>query len=130
MVHSEKSFFKNPVEKISSFFWKKSLKDHEFQYLFSKKAGELKNILSKNKKLKSFLQNIREEDLKRAFSDLGGHDFPSLISALEESKKTPKHPTLIIAHTIKGWGFGDGRSGRQSLLHSFKKRVGLSQRGV
>ena len=36
--------------------------------------------------------------------DLGGHDFGELIRAMETSKLSKKKPTLIVAHTVKGWG--------------------------
>ena len=114
-----KALFQKPGGKDFQFFLENELKDHEFQALLSKEAEELKSILLKNKKLKTFLKNLTAEELKAAFMDLGGHDFPSLISAMEESKRDPKRPCFIIAHTIKGWGLEmAGLSGNHSYLVS------------
>ena len=114
-----KALFQKPGGKKFQFFLENELKDHEFQALLSKEAEELKSILLKNKKLKTFLKNLTAEELKAAFMDLGGHDFPSLISAMEESKRDPKRPGFIIAHTIKGWGLEmAGLSGNHSYLVS------------
>ena len=114
-----KALFQKPGGKDFRSFIENELTDHEFQALFRKEAKELKSILSKNKKLKNFLKNLEAEELKAAFTDLGGHDFSSLISAMEESKKDPKCPCLIIAHTIKGWGLEmAGLSGNHSYLIS------------
>ena len=111
--------FQKPGGKDFQYFLEKDLKDYEFQALFSMKAEELKRILLKNKNLKTFLQNINEEDLKKAFVDVGGHDFLSLISAMEKSKENPKQPCFIIAHTIKGWGLEmAGLGGNHSYLVS------------
>ena len=114
-----KALFQKPGGKNFQLFLENELKDHEFQALLSKEAEELKSILLKNKKLKTFLKNLTAEELKAAFMDLGGHDFPSLISAMEESKRDPKRPCFIIAHTIKGWGLEmAGLSGNHSYLVS------------
>ena len=36
--------------------------------------------------------------------ELDGHDYPSVIQALDESEKTKGKPTLILCHTVKGKG--------------------------
>ena len=114
-----KALFQKPGGKDFQFFLENELTDHEFQALFRKEEEELKNILSKNKNLKKILKNLNAEELKAAFTDLGGHDFASLISAMKESKKDPKRPCFIIAHTIKGWGLEmAGLSGNHSYLIS------------
>ncbi len=125
-----KRLFQEPGGKDFQFFLEKELKDHEFQALFHKDPADLKNTLSKHQKLKAFLQNIPAEKVKSAFIDLGGHDFPSLISALQASKEDPTRPCFIIAHTIKGWGLEmAGRSGNHSYLIS-KKELDKLREGV
>ena len=125
-----KKLFQKPGGKDFQFFLEKELKDHEFQALFRKEPADLKNILLKHKKLKPFLKDISPEQVKSAFLDLGGHDFPSLISALQESKKDPKRPCFIIAHTIKGWGLEmAGLSGNHSYLIS-KKELDKLREGI
>ena len=36
--------------------------------------------------------------------DVGGHDFPALLAALDEAKKTKGRPTMIVAKTTPGKG--------------------------
>ena len=111
--------FQKPGGEDFKNFLENELKDHEFQALFPKPERELKEILSKHKKLKTFLKDISAEELKRAFVDLGGHDFSVLIPALKKSKEDPARPCFIIAHTIKGWGLKmAGLSGNHSYLIS------------
>ncbi len=54
--------------------------------------------------LKDFLKTTSEDDLYFALRDFGGHDIMAVAEALEKSKKTTQQPTIIIAHTLKGWG--------------------------
>ncbi len=125
-----KHIFQKPGGKDFELFLNQDLSDHEFQALYRKSAKELKNILSKNKKLKTFTQNISSEELKQAFTDLGGHDFAGLISAMQESRKENKQPCMIIAHTIKGWGLEmAGLGGNHSYLIS-KEELNKMQKGT
>ncbi len=129
-----KKLFQKPGGTAFQFFLEKELTDHEFQALYLKPAEELKKALSRQKQLKPFLQNITSEELKTAFADLGGHDFPGLISAMKESKKDSKKPCFIIAHTIKGWGLQmAGLGGNHSYLISKaeldKLRDGIEETG-
>ncbi|MDD4860190.1 MAG: transketolase [Dehalococcoidales bacterium] len=47
-------------------------------------------------------------DKWRAFGwhviEIDGHDYPQLLKAFDEAKKTKSQPTVVIAHTIKGKG--------------------------
>ena len=114
-----KKIFEKPGGEDFRWFLETKLTDPEFQALISKEPKDLKTALLKNKRLKIFLQNISDEELKTAFMDLGGHDFSSLISAMRKSKKNPNRPCLIIAHTIKGWGLKmAGLGGNHSYLIS------------
>ena len=110
-------------------FLEKDLKDQEFQAFLLKSSEEIKKTLSKNSKLKSFLKNLQAKEVKQALLDLGGHDFPSLISALKASKKNTKRPCFIVAHTIKGWGLEmAGLSGNHSYLISQKELQSLRKK--
>ncbi len=81
------------------------LSDFELQaILLSSNISEVrKKILEKNSKIKPFLDRVSDKDLIRGLNDFGGHDFEQIIKCLIESKRSDK-PTIIIAHTIKGWG--------------------------
>lgn len=82
------------------------LTDYELQVLLQlKDAGAIRTELLKyHKHLTGFLKALSDQELIDGLKDMGGHDFVVLIEALEKSKLNKKKPTLIIAHTIKGWG--------------------------
>ena len=84
----------------------KELSDFELQaLLLTKDAKNIrKEIERKNKNIKLFLDKVSDKDLIKALNDFGGHDFGEIIQSLNKSKLNQKKPTLIIAHTIKGWG--------------------------
>ncbi|MCB0412469.1 MAG: pyruvate dehydrogenase, partial [Bdellovibrionales bacterium] len=57
-----------------------------------------------DKKLEAALKPVKDVELMEAIRDLGGHDFLSLYQAMQAAKKNTRVPTMIVAHTIKGWG--------------------------
>ena len=123
-----KELFRKPGGKNFQSFLETELHDIELQSCLFKDAKELRKFLSKYNKIKAFLKSVSDEDLTSAFADLGGHDFLNLISAMEESKKDPKKPTCIIAHTIKGWGLEmAARSSNHSALISKKELTQLRE---
>ncbi len=83
----------------------KSLTDFEYQtLLLIEDPKELKdNVSNKFKELSDFLKNVSDEDFYKGLHDIGGNDIMAMIEALEKSKKNPKRPCMIVAHTIKGW---------------------------
>ena len=50
----------------------------------------------------------------------GGHDYRKLYAAYEAANATKGQPTVILAHTIKGWTLGSHFEGRNST-HQMKK---------
>ena len=36
--------------------------------------------------------------------EIDGHDFPQILEALDDARRTTDHPTIIIARTVKGKG--------------------------
>ncbi|MBX3020804.1 MAG: pyruvate dehydrogenase [Bdellovibrionales bacterium] len=61
-------------------------------------------LLEHAPKLEKFLKGLGAEELRTAVHDFGGHDFETLIQAYEASRLETERPTMVIAHTIKGWG--------------------------
>lgn len=98
--------FKSPGGEDFKKFLEQELEDYELQaLLLVKDIPTLKKGISKeHPKLKKFMDSISDADLFNALRDFGGHDFGLLVEAMEESKKNQRKPTMIIAHTIKGWG--------------------------
>jgi pyruvate dehydrogenase E1 component len=82
------------------------LQDYEIQVLLLiKDVKEVREYLkSKTKDIEPFLKDVKDDELMTAVRDLGGHDFKSLLDAYEETKAETQRPSIIIAHTIKGWG--------------------------
>jgi pyruvate dehydrogenase E1 component len=70
----------------------------------------------------------------KALRSLGGHDLEQIIKAMEASKKSTNRPTIIIAHTLKGWGLEmEAQSANHSALPSrdemknLRKETGLKE---
>lgn len=100
------------------------LQDYEIQVmLLLRSAQELRDyLLSKTKDIGPFLKNVSDKDLLFAVRDLGGHDFHSLLTAFQETKDDTNRPSIIIAHTVKGWGLEMAASpGNHSALPEDKE---------
>lgn len=80
--------------------------DYEFQsILLVRDKKLLKDYLTKkHAKVKKFVDSVDEDLLYEGIRDFGGHDIEALAQAMAKSKENPRQPTLIIAHTLKGWG--------------------------
>jgi len=50
----------------------------------------------------------------------GGHDPKKIYAAFDKAKKTTGKPTVILAHTIKGYGMGESAEG-MNIAHQVKK---------
>jgi pyruvate dehydrogenase E1 component len=83
-----------------------AISDYELQVLLQFKAGKemREELISKHSAPVKFLKSISDEELFEAVRDLGGHDLQAMVEAMELSKKSVRNPTMIIAHTLKGWG--------------------------
>lgn len=98
--------FKKPAGEVFQDFLENELQDYELQaLLLVKDMAALKKGLEKaHPKLKRFLASVTNDELYWGLRDLGGHDIMQLADAMERSKKNQRKPTIIIAHTLKGWG--------------------------
>lgn len=106
--HGQKrlELFKRPEGENFKKFLEQDLQDYEFQaLLLVKDMPALKRGLEKaHPKLKKFLASVSDDELYWGLRDLGGHDILLLADAMEKSKLNRRKPTIIIAHTLKGWG--------------------------
>jgi hypothetical protein len=86
-------------------FLEGGLSDSEYQALLY--AGDAARIRERGREIVAaaapILDQLTDEEVLRAFSDLGGHDLSQIIPALCEARRDADVPTLILAHTIKGW---------------------------
>jgi pyruvate dehydrogenase E1 component len=80
--------------------------DFEFQVLLLKRDGSIcrERLISIDKRVERTLAKFSDEEVYTVFADLGGHDIAVMLDALRRSKLDPINPTIIVAHTIKGWG--------------------------
>lgn len=84
----------------------KELVDYELQaYLLMHDAKALKAAMTKDHpQIKKFLDGVSPEELYEGLRDFGGHDMIQLAEAMLKSKESKRKPTIIIVHTLKGWG--------------------------
>jgi pyruvate dehydrogenase E1 component len=82
------------------------LTDYEFQLaLFKRDAFLCRTLLRQHsERAHRFAKDLSDDEVVRAFTDLGGHDMTKLVEALRSAKTNPSQPTMIVVHTIKGWG--------------------------
>lgn len=104
--HKRQTLFKKPGGEDFKNFLEKDLRDYELQALLlvqDMKALK-KGIIKEHSKMKKFLDSVTDQELFDALRDFGGHDMIALAEAMLKSKESTRRPTLIIAHTLKGWG--------------------------
>ena len=76
--------------------------NEEYQRLLRAGAGELRERLpGRSAGLATLVGDLPDDELRRAFRDLGGHDIGKLIEAYRAVQHD--RPTVIFAYTIKGW---------------------------
>lgn len=111
------ALFKKKDGEIFKNFLEKELEDYELQALLlvqDMKALK-KGIAKEHPNLKKFLESVSDAELFEALRDFGGHDILLVAEAMLQSKQSTRKPTIIIAHTLKGWGL---RSAAQPGNHS------------
>ncbi len=125
-----KALFKKPGGEEFKKFIETDLKDYELQaLLLVKDIGALKKgIIKEHSQLKKFLESVSDADLFAALRDFGGHDVIGLAEAMEEAKASKTRPTIIIAHTLKGWGLRcAAQPGNHSALPSEEEMAELAK---
>ncbi|RMH01628.1 MAG: pyruvate dehydrogenase [Planctomycetota bacterium] len=93
--------------------------DYEYQALLWKRdAARIRSALREREPgLAPLLEGIDDPGLLELFADLGGHDMTEVLAAYAAARRDEGVPTLIIAHTIKGWGLEcAARPGNHSSL--------------
>jgi len=80
--------------------------DFELQMLLLKRDGKIvrDRLVELDKSIGKALKGLSDAEVYEVFADLGGHDVPVLIEAMQRAKKETLRPTLMVVHTIKGWG--------------------------
>ncbi len=115
------NLFKKASGEIFKKFLEEDLLDYDLQALLlvSDKKTLKKEILKDHTHLKKYLDQVTEDELYDAFRDFGGHDMIQMAEAMLKSKESTRKPTIIIAHTLKGWGLKmAAQPGNHSALNS------------
>jgi pyruvate dehydrogenase E1 component len=98
--------FRRPGGEALRELFESVLSDYEYQLaLFKRDALLLRTLVQQHsQKAYRFVQKLSDDELVRCFTDVGGHDCARMLEVLQEAKRDPDVPCLVIAHTIKGWG--------------------------
>ena len=131
--HGQKrqSLFKKKGGEGFQRFLEKELSDYALQaLLLIKDPKQLREeMVKKYDPLKNFLEKISDKTLHESLRDFGGHDPGVLIRAFNQSKKNSRKPTIIIAHTLKGWGLQmEALQGNHSSLPDKKEMEELQKK--
>ncbi len=120
--------FKTKHGDLFKTFLEKDLTDYNLQSLLLIKD---ENVLTKSlekdfPKLKPFLKDAGPKKVWAALRSFGGHDLKLITDALLKSKESKNRPTMIVAHTLKGWGLEmEAQSGCHSALPSKEEMMKL-----
>lgn len=113
----------------------KGVTDEELQALLQIRdvTKIMEHLQQEYQELNNFLDQVTPDDLYTGLHDFGGHDMKLLVEALNECRKETKKPSLLIAHTVKGWGLEmEAHPGNHSMvsksaeMDNLKKRENLS----
>ncbi|MFW2372460.1 MAG: pyruvate dehydrogenase (acetyl-transferring), homodimeric type [Gammaproteobacteria bacterium] len=93
--------------------------DGEYQNYKSKDGAFVReHFFGKYPELKAMVATMSDDDIWRL--NRGGHDPHKVYAAYNEAVNTVDQPTVILAHTVKGYGMGSAGEG-QMRTHSQKK---------
>jgi len=93
--------------------------DGEYQNYKSKDGAYVReHFFGKYPELKEMVANMSDEDIWRL--NRGGHDPHKVYAAYKAAMENSDQPTVILAHTVKGYGMGAAGEG-QMRTHSQKK---------
>ena len=93
--------------------------DGEYQtYNANDGAFARENFFGANPELKSMVEHLTDEEIWRLNS--GGHDPQKVYAAYAEACAHKGGPTVILAHTVKGYGMGAAGEG-MNITHQQKK---------
>lgn len=128
-------FFQRPGGEEFQKWFENELTDYELQSLLNVKDPKvIKDFLADHhgKKIRNFdkfSKSMTDAELFELFRDFGGHDTNEVYETLKASKESKTTPTLIIAHTLKGWGLDMAAiAGNHSMLPDEDEMTRLRER--
>jgi len=93
--------------------------DGEFQTYVTRDGAYIRqHFFGKYPELLDLVAHLSDDDLLRL--KRGGHDPCKVYNAYKAAVETEGRPTLVLAHTVKGYGLGEAGEGR-NISHQQKK---------
>jgi pyruvate dehydrogenase E1 component len=93
--------------------------DGEFQkYSVAGGAYIREHFFGPDPRLRRLVEHLSDDDL--AHLRRGGHDYRKVYAAYRAATEHRGAPSVVLAHTIKGWGLGPGVEAR-NITHQAKK---------
>ncbi len=93
--------------------------DGQFQtYSVESGAYTRENFFGRDPRLLQMVEHLSDEQIRGL--PRGGHDYRKVYAAFDSATKHVGQPTVILAHTIKGWTLGKDFEGRNAT-HQMKK---------
>ncbi len=86
--------------------WIDDMANERYQALFGLSSTDLRVgfLQGAPQEVVDLLADLDDDEVAALVTDLGGHDLPSVIEALEQADRDTTRPTVIFAYTHKGWG--------------------------
>ena len=82
----------------------------EYHRLLRTSAGMLRKALvtgpdgAVDRVIDATLADLSDAALADLLADVGGHDIAAILDACARARASTERPTMILAHTVKGWG--------------------------
>ena len=93
--------------------------DGQFQtYAVESGAYIRENFFGGDPRLRAMVEHLSDDDLRNL--SRGGHDYRKVYAAFKAATEHVGQPTVILAHTIKGWTLGPDFEARNAT-HQMKK---------
>ncbi|HEX9889036.1 MAG TPA: pyruvate dehydrogenase (acetyl-transferring), homodimeric type, partial [Nitriliruptorales bacterium] len=93
--------------------------DGQFQTYTAKPGSYIRDdFFGTDPRLRKLVEHLSDEDIERL--PRGGHDYQKVYSAFSAAMQQTGQPTVILAHTIKGWTLGPDFEARNAV-HQMKK---------
>jgi pyruvate dehydrogenase E1 component len=95
------------------------MSNEEYQRLLRTPIETLRELLPSPGSMEParLIADLDDDELGRAFRDLGGHDLQLLLNAFEAADTVTDRPSVIFAYTIKAWRLPtEGHPGNHSAL--------------
>jgi pyruvate dehydrogenase E1 component len=93
--------------------------DGQFQTYSVESGGYTREkFFGTDPRLRKMAEHLTDDDIRQL--PRGGHDYRKVYAAFDAATKHVGQPTVILAHTIKGWTLGKDFEGRNAT-HQMKK---------